>query len=116
MAAHTPTPWQIKRWEFSPDGQKPFTSRELAVYHDPKGDGGGGYWEILVIPLGSEPTQNAEWEANAEFIVRACNAHEEFLEAAKAYLGVTPRYACWPRKRAPREALEAAVAKAEGGS
>lgn len=39
---------------------------------------------------------------------------EALLEAAKACLHIVPPYVCWPRKREVREALELAIAKAEG--
>lgn len=52
----------------------------------------------------------------ADRITRTSNSHEELVQAVKSYLTVTPPYTCWPSKRGPREALEKALAKAEGSS
>lgn len=68
MSKHTPTPWILEEGE---DGQltiwagSAITERETGIYSS------AGEMQIYDFP---EPDE--ECQANAEFIVRACNAHE----------------------------------------
>lgn len=62
---HTPTPWQTCGFE------------NLTV-NDSSGN------TILACP-GSSTGTLVEMKANAQFIVRACNAHEELVKIAQAY-------------------------------
>lgn len=60
---HTPTPWHIKR------------DRRMAFFQD---DSKGSLGDAICARLDDETCA-----ANAAFIVRAVNAHEALLEAAK---------------------------------
>jgi hypothetical protein len=58
----------------------------------------------------------AEYEANAAFIIRACNAHEELLTALKL---ARTKLAMWPEGNNPEDfpeikAMDTAIANAEG--
>ena len=66
-AAHTPGPWAAKNW------------RICANFED------GNPLPIKVIcdTAHNKEMRTEENEANAEFIVRACNAHDEFVQAAE---------------------------------
>jgi hypothetical protein len=72
---HTPTPWY---WEHNPNGHGPYvratngTKRKIAAT-----------WCQNQSPV-SNIKQN---EANAEFIVRACNAHDNLVAALDAAYG-----------------------------
>lgn len=58
------------------------------------------------------PMNQIDWEANAAFIVRACNSHEELLVACKEALQMMT--ACNMVK--PDNYLSRAIQKAEGQS
>jgi hypothetical protein len=63
MSAHTPTPWQVEGsiYEHMAAGIRGGSNRAIAqVWKGPRG------------------------HANAEFIVRACNAHDDLVAALKA--------------------------------
>lgn len=101
MAAHTPIPWETT-------GR--FIRGSIRV-------GRHGTPDVCDVYVdGNAP---AEAQANAHFIVRACNNHEALLKAAK-YLLAPFHGAMWVGKPeamlAALEHLRAAVAKAEGGA
>lgn len=56
-----------------------------------------------------------ELEANAAFIVRACNTHGELLEVVKEAARYFDRYLSTNRVHPLRNKLVEAIAKAEGG-
>lgn len=86
VQAHTPTPWQS-------DNDVIFCNGHFAIAKTIK----------LGIP-------EKESKANAAFIVRACNSHEELLEACKsALILIAPT-----DQKALKRKLEQAIAKAEG--
>ena len=63
--------------------------------------------EMWIIPSGAAP-------ANAAFIVRACNAHDDLLGKAKAMLvAVDSHFPNEPFLRAEADALAEAIAKVE---
>lgn len=68
---HTPTPWTLDTHKYTDDGNKCRTF----VIHGP--DYAIGRIQGPFSVLGKDQ----EKEANAAFIVRACNAHYESLEA-----------------------------------
>lgn len=80
-AKHTPTPW---RYSFNPSGKFEIgTNKEYVALTIPYG--------MVNQPIEYYPRE----EANAEFIVRACNAHEELLKALYEnwnQLGNVPRH------------------------
>jgi hypothetical protein len=45
---------------------------------------------ITDIPVATVDTFHPEWEANAAFIVKACNCHDELLEALKDIIKYVP--------------------------
>lgn len=112
MAEHTPTPWiYIPNERFRPGTVLIWTSR------------GPGYGAVAELS-GPNPYPDtvALHEANAEFIVRACNAHDDLLSAAKDLLEAIRAEGCvgWVfdemRGMTARQAatLRAAIARAEG--
>lgn len=56
----------------------------------------------------------AERKANAEFIVRACNSHEELVEALRDLLQVIATDELIPESVSYMQQARAALAKAEG--
>ncbi len=99
---HTPTPWRVERHYSGHRTVAQMRSCDRVVCINATTD---------AEPVGYDAT-----DANAEFIVRACNSHEELLEAAKqAQCGCSiaeresgHRVECW------MPALLDAIAKAEG--
>jgi hypothetical protein len=64
----------------------------------------------------NKQTRTPEAEANARFIVRACNAHEELIAALKGLMRLFDRaYVAQPEDEEYRAAC-AAIAKAKGGA
>lgn len=100
MIKHTPGPW---KYYYEGSGDYLILAgddeKEIASVLQPKG--GSGF-------LGGGPAE--ENEANAKFIVLACNSHYELLEACKAALPMIKRSV------APMtySKVSAAIAKAEG--
>lgn len=99
---HTPTPW---KWE----GNRP--SGYLLMGPD------GSLGEVYIF---GEP-KNCNARANAAFIVRAVNSHEEFKEVAmyaRALLkALEPRFmrtGCSDTEQVAVKCLREAIAKAEG--
>lgn len=107
MSKHTPVPWTT--WQNEAEG---LDRHVISAYESE-----GPFWQIGVVWAyeGSD-----EAAANAAFIIRACNAHEDLLEAAKIVLAATNAtnnddtgtIICCPGM----EALHAAITKAEGGT
>ncbi len=104
---HTPTPWGFER-------SGPGTIEITATQE------GHAHLSCIAEVLG--PVElNAE--ANADFIVRACNAHEDLLEALRGYESLLAE--CWDELpglvsggpdavNAVADVGRAAIAKAEG--
>ena len=98
---HTPGPWRVQ----------PYNQRDASAICDLG-------WNLQVgsdAPM-DEALGEDETKANAAFIVRACNSHEELLAALK---GLVPYQATWsePAKTPYGRAIaaaNAAIAKAEG--
>jgi hypothetical protein len=101
--AHTPTPWKHVYERILDSKGMP-----VSLYHED--------------PDGRTPSGEAleQIRANAAYIVRAVNAHEELLEAAKDALEGLACYSPtqWARPYVPEpqriEKLKQAIAKAEG--
>lgn len=83
---HTPTPWKGKH-------QGKFLSTEWAAKKEGRARGGcttavpikAGKQTIALVV--SEGWDDTELEANAEFIIRACNSHDALYMAAKTMAG-----------------------------
>lgn len=108
---HTPGPWQAR---CNVDGAPPHV---VVVYKDDQ----GRRVTAFVATCSSMTLDNA---ANAEFIVRACNSHDDLLDVAKRKLAdCRDSLGCASGELMPGEycsdecaALAAAIAKAEGRS
>lgn len=110
MSTHTKEPWSAS---------KPNEVTDIIITGNvSKGKHGGRVGDLIAtVSCGLSATQ----AANAAFIVRACNAHEEMLAALKAMLET---YACNHEKTAQSEGehmliacvrdARKAIAKAEG--
>jgi hypothetical protein len=106
MSAHSPTPWKALPIGAVATADE---SRLIANFN-------------ACYPRNRQ--RRAEDHANAEFVVRACNAHDELLGAAEALLGALPADLSMLRAigldTAPlnlaRLRAAAAIAKAEGGA
>lgn len=99
MMKHTPTPWSYGTKISGSENHKGFYIRSK----------GGTYILHEIHPLDED---GKEGQANAAFIVRAVNAHEELLSAAKNLLAHP-----YDREGVNFDAknrLEVAIAKAEG--
>ena len=95
-AKHTPGPWEIR------------DNQEIIVR-----EGGGTVRLIAQCHAGHSP----ERSANAAYIVRACNSHEELLQALKVLLDHTEeQYPHFESIRGinDKEKARAAIANAEG--
>ena len=96
-ATHTPTPWQV-----TPDGR----ARVRLVHVETSLDNPHG----AGLPICSIPTAR---QYDAAFIVRACNAHDELVEVARAFISFLDDDSQSDRRRiACYEAAKAALAKA----
>lgn len=102
MSEHTPVPWE--RTILS-DG----VESEIVNQNG----------QVIATTSVDAPETIQEHEANAEFIVRACNAHQVLLDALKVALDNSRRRSegrgKWTVKdQEAHDALRAALAKAEG--
>lgn len=115
-AKHTPTPWRLSRY----------------IGHEPKEDWpgriiGNNGQDVFAGPFSFRALTGKtakEAEANAEFIVRAVNCHEELLAACRAAVSAfaqadeesRPRAENWAALRAASDTARAAIARAESES
>jgi len=117
---HTPGPWKQNGMTsittlLTSDGPQATVDPIADVYHPGANQ---------CLSMEEYKRELAKAEANAAFIVRAVNAHEELLEAAKMAKEFIERFkSCVPdwaeRMKCSQEGyttrLEAAILKAEGG-
>ena len=76
---HTPTPWRM-----GPALHEGYHAAVMALSH------------TLIANFGDGSVGKAEHEANAEFIVRACNSHDAMVEALEAmYLQMSHFESAW---------------------
>lgn len=94
-AAHTPGPWTVRE-------QGDANSYALLTAN--------GHWLISFLQNGELMT--ATQRANAEFIVRACNAHDELLSALQEMLATVAGQYDSARHCRAVDAARAAIAKA----
>jgi hypothetical protein len=105
MTKHTPTPWIV--------------TNGVQIWRD--GHSSLASPRICSLANAAQPVEQLtaeEMAANAAFIVRAVNAHEELVAAARALLDrlddITTDAFSKGGEAVEREALRAALAKAEG--
>lgn len=98
MRDHTPIPWKAVKYLYADD-----ISIETA----------GG--DTLASVYGDDlDTHSWPATANAAFIVKAANAHDDLLEACKASLEILRRVEVHHQTGQVEEMLELVIAKAEG--
>lgn len=107
---HTPTPWFYDDGGFSKGGtvRQSHDQRTRGYIRRVEADKNGNYVSVCRVHslFGSE-----QQDADAAFIVRSVNSHEELLKAARNALDwMLPEY----RDSDVTYALEIAIAKAEG--
>lgn len=95
-ATHTPLPWAVS--------SLPSAWATEIARGDPRGP-------IILFPSAAASLSVGERQANAAFVVRACNAHYDLLAACKAMVrtGKAPADI-----DAAYDLMRAAIAKAEG--
>jgi len=103
-ATHTPGPWRIL-------AQSPYRGgAEICA--------GDSTVAVMYREVGYDDWQDVEplpqAEANAAFIVRACNAHEELVKALKASLLAIPDGMLSTNQAHIVQQIRHAIAKAEG--
>lgn len=106
-AQHTPTPWKVN----GKGGYLIYVGGDLTARRK--------FVAQAYDPEAQDKLTNVA-KANAEFIVRACNAHDDLLAACKVALFWCPECGRFGKREigVPCERctpLRAAVAKAEGG-
>jgi len=103
VSKHTPTPWEARKYTAEGD---------YAIARV-------GYMPIAA--MGPEEDRDAEQvEADAEFIVRAVNSHDDLLEACKEVLRIrdcklSAANGGWSDAADIWAKVDAAIAKAQGG-
>lgn len=102
---HTPTPWSY---------------RKNSTFYDISGSGGFGHIADTCASSATVPFNGRSielGEANAEFIVRACNAHDALVEAVYAACRmISVKYTGKEqRENEDWSIIEAALALAKGG-
>lgn len=105
---HTPTPWEML---------PAYTNRNAYPIGKLRNAGATKYWDIVGEATGIGGTEEED-KANASFIVRACNAHDELLAACKRTKALIESEYCGRLANTPFQGfineVEAAIAKAEG--
>ena len=91
---HTPGPWRMTKHDALKN-----------VYHIDAGPKGYERVRVAIVDTG---------EANAAYIVRACNAHDELLAIAKRIHGLMQSGDIEGREWSEFIQLSSAIAKAEG--
>ena len=93
---HTPTPWSVEESGYT----------QSKIYGC---DSAGKVVFSTVDVLKETPEQ----EANAEFIVTACNAHEDLVKALKYMNHIDPEegYCICPQKSGDRDKLHSSVCR-----
>lgn len=105
MSAHTPTPWSLS------DSQLPkaiYGSARQHIHAGPKETQGNTIAIVSLGGLGGTSGKIEDIEANAAYIVRAVNSHEELVAALKEI------HHSIPSATHLHEIVTSAIAKAEG--
>lgn len=101
---HTPIPWDVLK-----DGPEFFVVCNALV-----DIAGLGIEAEARVNIASLQDCFGDCAANAEFIIRACNAHDELLEACRAVLADIDKGRVIGHGKPSVEAMVAAIHKAEG--
>lgn len=114
MSEHTKLPWRISKEQGGENGIQDKAGRYVCFsalpYKIEEEQKDGESWRDMMTRL--EPKQrerDAAQEANAEFIVRACNSHYELLELLERVVAVSDGTTVW------HDDAQAAIAKAKEG-
>lgn len=113
---HTATPWKAKRsnWRNEPDAYSIYISGDTHISVD-EDDGEETVVSTAVAVVLGNATSGKVTKANADFIVRAVNAHDDLLAACEAALQNMKDFCDTSQlDMAVRETLEAAINKAKG--
>lgn len=102
MSEHTPTPWVVVVGKDNSDNGEPLSPDIFGTI-----TGGNEGWHIARVWLAGKYLNG---EANAEFIVLACNNHDALVKALEGVIRVADR------KTVEFDAARAALAKARGES
>lgn len=84
MSEHTPTPWNVVRGMVRAAVPQTILAGNYTI-------------ATSMIPVAEcivrdgDTIINPDWEANAEYIVRACNAHEELVQALNQIATLEPK-------------------------
>lgn len=79
---HTPVPWTVHEWPRMPGW--------FQIWGD-QPDGNGGTFKAWVASVRGGELSDERNKANADFIFRACNSHDELVKALELALRVMPR-------------------------
>ena len=123
MAEHTPIPWQLSAFYRTAESvEGPWDRRAVTITH-PAPTPWNPSLEVLVGHLVTASAGVGEsvgiQHANAEFIARACNSHDDLLAALEALTEWGRTYTSPLDSNSPHALLIAAVeaiAKAKGGT
>ena len=100
MSNHTPTPWKFKIGVT-------YAAEIIAVSKRGK--------EWVIARITGAKVGSSEAEANAEFVVRACNSHYDLLEACQEWIAERDNPSpCWVMKQQAEKKMRAAITKATG--
>jgi hypothetical protein len=95
--SHTPTPWSVQAINGTMD-------REIKLFKQPN---------YLYSPMPGVRVKGHNAEANAEFIVRACNAHDELVAALEVAFTMAKRTYHAGHNVPELEQIQRAIAKAK---
>lgn len=114
---HTPTPWAVELHDADPGiPRSQGGGRKVQIYGNTK-DATGITGCVRIATVSRANVELPITKANAAFIVRACNSHDELLEACKRveyfFQNITDSYK-GPNYAEAFKAVSSAIAKAEG--
>jgi hypothetical protein len=107
MSEHTPVPWVVRVFPTARNANNQYWIMDAIPDKDGK---------VVANAIASATPSNDEAEANARFIVRACNCHADLLEAVNLLLAAIDfaEVNKHPAIEACLDYATAVIAKAEG--
>lgn len=109
-AKHSPTPWKVLPDTHKIGGHPNHLFRFIATANWTEDDGDFSATGEIIAKL----TDSQNIAANASFIVRACNAHDDLLAALKNLLGGIELQGVFSHDHPDLVAARAAIRKAGG--